>query len=395
MSSPTAKIVSVRASVVGTGGAEPPWDWKADTKIASQMSRWPEFRGGRRAWGLTGPGVFIVEVETDDGHIGLGHSSGAEMGAFIVEHHLARFVEGRELTREAIEDAWEQMFHGTLHFGRRGVTLHAISAVDLALWDALGEVLEVPVWSLLGPRRHQSLPCYATTPRPDLARAAGFVGGKLPLPAGYAEGADGLKENLDLAREMRQRCGDAADFFLSYDCYMSLDVPSSIELAGELAKLEFSWIEEFLPPDDYWGYGEVRRAVASRILTATGEHEDTRWGFRLLLDYGCADILQPDLNWCGGLSEFLKIVELADDKRVRVIPHGGGVVAGHVMVTRDRPEPMEVVIGDPERPDSSYARALFVGDAEVITGGKMTVTDAPGFGIELNPAVPLLRPYAR
>jgi L-rhamnonate dehydratase len=313
------------------------------------------------------------------------------MGALIAERHLARFVEGRPLDIAAIADTWERMFRGTLHFGRRGVVLHAISAVDIALWDALGKVRDEPLWHMLGPRRHERLPCYATTPRPDLAKKAGFVGGKMALPAGPAEGAAGMAENLALATEMRARCGDHDDFFLAFDCYMALDVPFSIELARRLKPLEYLWIEEFLPPDDYWGYREVTAAVD--ILTATGEHEQTRWGFRQLFEHQACDIVQPDLNWCGGLSELLHIAQLAREHGVRVVPHAGGPVAAHYLSTRDEDPLIEVVIEDADDPAHAPPfPPIFLGEPYPIDGW-LTLPERPGVGNELNRAIPLVRPF--
>jgi L-rhamnonate dehydratase len=284
------------------------------------------------------------------------------------------------------------MFYGTVHIGRRGLLLHAISAVDNALWDALGRCRDEPVWQLLGPRRHDTLPCYATTHRPDIAKAIGYVGGKLPMPCGYAEGESGVASNLALAAEMRDRCGESSDFFLAVDCYMSLDVPTAIALANGLAELDYAWVEEALPPDDYWGYAEVRREVAGRIAIATGEHEDTRWGFRLLLDHGCADVLQPDVNWCGGLSELVKIAELADAHGTRVVQHAPGTVGVHFAVGRDRPEPVEFLIDDHKAPDQP-ATTTYLGDLWP-EKGQIRPTDLPGFGRALDPAVPLRRPYS-
>lgn len=386
------KITNVRASVMDPAGDPDAYNWLLDTKIASQMSRWPEHREHRRSWPLRSPGIFVVEVETDNGCLGVGHSSGGEAASFVVERNLAPLIEGQSLSLGGLADLWDRMFLGTQHIGRRGLTLHAISAVDIALWDALGRCRDEPVWQMLGPRRHDSLPSYATTSRPDLAREVGFAGGKIPLPCGYAEGRSGLTTNLALASDMRDRCGQSDDFFLAFDCYMSLDVPSAIALGHGLADLGYAWMEEFLIPDDYWGHAEVREAVGGRIALATGEHEDTRWGFRLLLDYGCADILQPDLNWCGGLSEFMKIVDLADERGVRVVPHAGGVVAAHLMVTREEPEPIELVMSDPLSPGLAPSSPLFLGEPWPELG-RFRPTDDPGFGTTLNPALALRRPF--
>jgi L-rhamnonate dehydratase len=96
---------------------------------------------------------------------------------------------------------------------------------------------------------------------------------------------------------MRNRVGD--DFWLMYDCWMSLDLNYATRLAHKAQQYGLKWIEECLSPDDYWGYAELRRNVPKGMLVTTGEHEATRWGFRMLLEMGCCDIIQPDVNWCG------------------------------------------------------------------------------------------------
>lgn len=395
----TPRIVEVRALVPGSeGGADyhaygdEHWIMR---KIATPMSRWPAYRATRSSWGIGALGSFVVEVETSDGHVGFAPSTGGVPAAYLVEQHLARFVEGRELTRESIAEAWEQMFSGSLYYGRRGLALHAISAIDLALWDALGRSREQPVWSLLGDKAIASLPCYATGPRPDLARELGFVGGKLPLPAGPAEGDEGLAENVELAARMRASCGDADDFFLAYDCYMSLDVPYTLRLEEALRPYELRWLEEFLPPDDYWGYAEVRRALPPGILTTTGEHEATRWGFRLLLEMGCADIIQPDVGWCGGLTELLRVAELARDHDVPVVPHGSSVYSYHFAATRPETPFVEFLMMHRDATEVIPMFSPLLTDEPVPVDGHLEVPDRPGFGVELNRELSFDRPFPR
>ena len=391
------RVVAVRALVPNSDGgadyhAQPDDHWITQ-KIATPMSRWHEYRADRLSWGIGALGSFVVEVETSDGHVGFAPSIGGLPAAFLVEHHLARFVEGRELNREAIADAWQQMFSASLYYGRRGLALHAISAIDLALWDALGRVRGEPVWSLIGELAIPRLPCYATGPRPDVARQLGFIGGKLPLPAGPAEGDVGLAENVELAYRMRDACGTPDEFFLAYDCYMSLDVSYTLRLADALRPAGFRWLEEFLPPDDYWGYAEVHKALSPELMTTTGEHEATRWGFRLLLEMGCADIIQPDVGWCGGLTELLEIAALADQHGVPVVPHGSSVYSYHFAATRSNTPFVEFLMMHPQATAVvPMFTPLLVGEP-VPVDGHLVVPDQPGFGVELNRDLGLDRPF--
>ena len=389
-------VAAVRALVPRSDGGADYHDhgdghWITATKIATPMSGWPQYRDTRTSWGIDALGSVVVEVETSDGHVGFAPVTGGVPAAFLVERHLARFAEGKPLTVEGIAEVWEQAFRASLYYGRRGLAIHALSALDLALWDALGRSRGEPVWSLLGGKAIERLPLYATGPRPDLAADLGFVGGKLPLPAGPAEGDDGLAENVALAAKMREAVGD--DFFLAYDCYMSLDVPFTLRLVEALAPYRLRWIEEFLPPDDYWGYAEVRRAVAGSILTTTGEHEATRWGFRLLLENGCADIVQPDVGWCGGLTELLRIAELADAHGVPVVPHGSSVYGYHFAVTRPDTPFAEFLMMHPDATEVVGMFAPLLVDEPVPVDGHLTLTDRPGFGVELNRDLTFDRPF--
>src|SRR5215472_6629663 len=119
-----------------------------DDHIASPMARYANYRDSRRAFGIDVLGTLVVEVEAETGEIGFAVTSGGDIGAWIVERHLARFIEDHPATE--LERAWDQMYLSTLHYGRRGVALHAISAVDLALWDLVGRLRQEPVYQLLG-----------------------------------------------------------------------------------------------------------------------------------------------------------------------------------------------------------------------------------------------------
>ncbi|MCL5971052.1 MAG: L-rhamnonate dehydratase, partial [Firmicutes bacterium] len=231
----------------------------------------------------------------------------------------------------------------------------------------------------------EALTFYATGPRPDLAQQMGFIGGKLPLPFGPASGEQGPQQNVKRFQTMRQRVGD--DFWLMYDCWMALDVPCAIELANALAPYRPKWIEECFPPDDVWAYQALRQAVEGQMLVSTGEHEATRWGFRWLLESGAADFMQPDVTWCGGLTELLKISALADAHGAWDIPHGFSVYSYHFIMSRPNSPFAEFLM---MHPDASQVVSMFFPLLEgepVPIHGTLTLPDRPGFGVELNCAL--------
>jgi len=390
------RIASLRALVVSGGGADyhdqAEGHW-IDGQIATPMSRYHEYRATRSAFGLNVLGTVVVEVEADDGTVGVGVSTGGIPACFVAERHLARFVEGQEADR--IELIWDQMWRSTLFYGRKGLAVNALSAVDLALWDLLGKLRGEPVFALIGGAARDEIEFYATGPRPDLAKEMGFVGGKLPLRHGPAEGDDGLRRNLETAAEMRSRVGE--DFFLAYDCWMALDLPYALRLAEGLVPYSFKWIEECLPPDDYWGYAELRRRAPAGLMVTTGEHEAGRFGFRMLIDMGCCDVIQPDVGWCGGLTELLKIAAYADAHDVLVIPHGSSVYSYHFVVTRPSNPFAEFLMMAPEADRVVPMFSPLFLDEPVPEGGRLALSalDGPGFGVELDRSLAFERPFGR
>ncbi len=387
------KIRSVRASYVQGGGADyhdqARGHW-IDDHIATPMAKYPEFRASRQSFGLNVLGTLVVEIEAENGVTGFAVSTGGEPAAWIVERHLARFVVGANV--EDFEQIWDQIYLSTLFYGRKGLVLNAISCVDLALWDLLGKLRQEPVYKLLGGAVRDELVFYATGARPDLAKQMGFIGGKLPLHHGPAEGDEGLRKNLSLLAEMRERVGE--EFWLMYDCWMSLDLEYARKLANASSEFNLKWIEEALVPDDYWGYAELRKSVPPGMWVTTGEHEATRMGFRMLLEMECADILQPDVGWCGGLTELIKIAADADAQKALVVPHGSSVYSYHFSITRHNSPFSEFLMMAPMADKVIPMFSPLLLDEPVPENGRLRLGDAPGFGVRLNPAC-TLRSIAR
>jgi L-rhamnonate dehydratase len=390
MTTPTIK--QIRAYTVRGGGADyhdQSYGHWIDDHICTPMSKYPEYQQSRQSFGINVLGTLVVEIEASDGNVGFAVTTGGEIGAYIVEKHFARFVEGRAVTD--LEMIWDQMYLSSLYYGRKGIVLNAISGVDLALWDLLGKVRAEPVFQLLGGAVREELQFYATGARPDLAQQLGFVGGKMPLHYGPESGEEGLRKTVEELSSMRQRVGD--EFPLMLDCWMSLDLDYAIRLANAAHEVGLKWIEEALPPDDYWGYAELRRKVPPGLLVTAGEHEATRWGFRMLLEMHCCDVVQPDVGWCGGLSELMKISALADAHSIPVVPHGSSVYSYHYVVTRPSSPFAEFLMMAPK---SDVVVPMFTPlllDEPVPINGRMKVPDRPGFGVRLNPDCTLQRPY--
>ena len=214
-----SKIKYVRAYTVNGGGADyhdHEGEHWIDDHIATQMSRYPEYRQSRKSFGINVLGTLVVEIEAENGVKGFAVTTGGEPGAYIVEKHFARFLVGQD--PDDTETLWDKMYFASQFYGRKGLVVNALSGVDLALWDLKGKLRQEPVYQMLGGAVRDEQAFYATGARPDIAKDLGFIGGKMPLHHGPAEGDTGLRKNIDLLADMRSKVGD--DFWLMYDCWM-------------------------------------------------------------------------------------------------------------------------------------------------------------------------------
>jgi L-rhamnonate dehydratase len=320
-------------------------------------------------------GGFDVEITTDKGLTGLGR--GGLQGASAIQY-FAPLITGQDPFE--VEKIWDIMWRGSLHFGRAGMALFAISAIDLALWDLIGKAAGMPVYKLLGGRTKPRIPAYATLNEVQHHVQFGFRRNKLAVPYGPPAGRDGLKKNGALVRHARDVLGPDGDIML--DCWMSLDEEYTIELARMVEPHRVYWIEEPLPPDDYEGYGRLRAAIKSTRIT-TGEHEYTRYGFRRLAEKNCAAIWQPDIHWCGGMTELRRIASIAAAYDIPVIPHLGGLspFARHFIAATPNSPWAEFMMPPPGGPPEVYK--WFEEDNLLSRGPEGVYTepsDKPGFG---------------
>lgn len=378
-----SKIVAIRAYVVEGGGGDyhdqGQEHWIVQ-QVSTPMSIYPEYKETRTSFGINALKTIVVEVESENGVVGFGISTGGYPAAWLIMNHLDRFIVGQNV--ENVEKMWDQMYRASMYYGRKGIVMNAISAVDLALWDLLGRLRQEPVYAMIGGKVREELVFYATGPRPDLAKEMGFIGGKLPLTYGPADGEEGLKKNIERAAEMRNRVGD--DFWLMWDCWMSLDLPYAQKLMEKSEELGFKWVEECFNPDDYWSYRDLKKRAGNNIMVTGGEHEATRYGFRLLLEYCDIDIIQPDVGWCGGLTELIKIGNLAESYGKLVVPHGSGVYSYHYVTTKVNSPFTEYLVMSPKADHIVPQFYPLIKDEPVPVNGKLKVSDAPGFGVELN-----------
>jgi len=282
-------------------------------------------------------GWLIVEVFTDQGHVGIGNAALApQVTKQVIDLYLKPLLIGQDPWDT--EFLWQHMYRKTMAFGRKGIGMAAISAIDIALWDILGKSAKQPVYRLLGGKTKQRIPVYASrlysVALSELAAEAkhyqddGYKAMKLRFGWGPGDGAVGIQRNLELVRTVREAVGDEIDVMA--DAYMGWTLDYAKRMLPLLEPFGLRWLEEPVIPDDIQGYAELKSCA--RIPIAGGEHEFTLYGFRDLLEARALDYIQFDTNRVGGISQARKISALAEAHSVPVIPHAGQMHNYHIVM---------------------------------------------------------------
>ncbi len=320
------------------------------------------------------PGSVLVEIEADNELVGVGLGGGGWPGVFVIENYLAPLLINADPLD--IEQLWELMYRVTFRYGQAGIVLMAMSGIDLALWDLKGKTMSQPVWKLLGGKVRERIPVYATVRDAGWAQSQGFYGVKLGGPYGPRDGKEGMRKNEAYVAALRERVGP--DFEIMIDCARTWDVEYTIQMARALEPYRIRFIEEPILSTDVDGYVRLKRNIDSTLL-ACGEHVYTHYWAKALLEKGAVDIIQPDIRWTGGLSEALRICDLAATYDIPVMPHRGGMAWSlHLIMAHPGCTLAEGLVLTQE--EAAYS--IFLGEP-VPEDGYLSVSDEPGFGLNL------------
>jgi L-rhamnonate dehydratase len=334
-------------------------------------------------------GWLVVEVFTDDGLVGIGNAALApQVTKQVIDLYLKPLLIGRDPWD--LEFLWQHMYRKTMAFGRKGIGMAAISAVDIALWDILGKSAKQPVYRLLGGRTKPRIPVYASrlysVELSELAAEAkrykseGYKAMKLRFGWGPADGAAGMQRNLDLVHTLRETVGDGIDIMA--DAYMGWTLDYAKRMLPLLEPFHLRWLEEPVIPDDVHGYGELKSY--GRIPIAGGEHEFTAYGFRDLLEASALDYIQFDTNRVGGITQARKIAALAEAYSVPVIPHAGQMHNYHVvMASLNSPMAEYFPVVDVEVGNELFWY-IFNGEPRAKDGFIDLDEQVPGLGLTIN-----------
>jgi L-rhamnonate dehydratase len=289
----------------------------------------------------------------------------------------------------AIERLWDQMFRSNRH-SRASHYMMAISYLDNALWDLRGRHFGAPVFRLLGGPTQAPVEVYGSclgfAIEPELAarrsvqlKNAGFRRQKWFLGYGASDGARGMDLNVQLARALREAVGE--DVELMFDAYQGWDLQYALEWCRKVERYRPTWLEEAFPIADLESFKRLSRATS--VPLATGEHLYNRWEVQRYLEAGVLHYVQADPEWCGGVSELLKIGHLCSVHGVKLVPHCHNIHAAlHVVASQS---PALCPFGEylinyvPEK-------LHFMKDAPLTANGWVPLRARHGFGIELDRA---------
>lgn len=341
----------------------------------------------------SGQDAVVVRIDTDAGISGIGEVDSNPMAVkgTIEGPYSHKITTG---LREVLigqdpfetERLWYRMYDANVYAGRSGVAIHAMSGIDMALWDIKGKYLKMPVWKLLGGGFHKRIRCYASslfgaTPLAtgDLARRyrdQGFNAVKFGWdPMGQNEAND-----IALVREARKGLGDDADLMI--DAGLVWDAKTALQRARAFDDFHIFWLEEPLRPDDYEGYRKLSEGTHVRI--AAGEEESNRLGYLNLMDRGKIDVVQVDLTRCGGFTEGMKIASLAWDRGLPVANHGFTTYINVAAALHWLASIPNALICEFVAEEETTLREELTHQRFRAKDGYLDIPEEPGLGVELN-----------
>ena len=327
-------------------------------------------------------------VTAEDGTWGLGITLASGPVCSIINDHFSEFLVGKDPM--STEKIWDMMRRASSPYGTSGIQSYAISAVDNAVWDLKGKLLQRPVYEILGGPVKDKIFCYAsntmlkykTSDYMDWFLELGFKAVKVFLRHGPEEGISGLNKNVEIVAATRSQIGP--DVELAVDSWMSLNVEYAVRISEALKPYNIKWLEDYFLPEDMDSYNKLRQRIPTQTL-ATGEHWYTIHPFAEAAGKGLVDILQPDIQWVGGVTACLRICHIAEAHGLTVIGHAGmnypyGQHLAYAMPVIPWGERSEGV----SAPGVPLKEMTVLPGTPTIENGYVKPSDAPGFGIEVS-----------
>jgi galactonate dehydratase len=352
-------------------------------------------------------GRLLVRIKTDEGFVGYGESgedSRWGIGVSLVNNWAKQMIDSDPMeTKKILRRIWYSM----KHFGRDGISMGTLSAIDFALLDLKGKIMGVPTYDLVGGKYRDRIRMYCDTSHPKslgdpeshvkVVREAlemGFECVKFDLDTGFREREalgwepynqqlrnDELDWMVQVTEAVRNAVGD--DIELMVDLHGSYNATSAIVIAKALEPYNLTWLEEPVPAENVDAMREVKRSTSTPICA--GENLYSAWRFRRLLEEQAVSIIEPDLNKCGGILEGQKIANMADLRYIPVAPHNtstpvGTLAACHFCASI----PNFVSLEWHGLREAAEWSKLVKWDGPIIIDGYIMIPNKPGLGFELN-----------
>ena len=366
--------------------------YKSEARSAKPLDVYPEYDSGERSPRMRAASdykdrilsEYFLVISTDEGVEGI-HGPVDYRGQLLIAlEGLAPLLIGRDPLENRL--LWDVMSRFDRH-ARSGLILMALSAVDIALWDLKGKILGQPVYKLLGGGREKLRPYVSMlsfSVEPDRAREYAAMVRNMGVRAqkwffryGPAQGEEGMRKNMALAEALREELGDGYE--LMFDCWMGWDVVYAKEMLRRLEPIHPVWVEEALRPHMVDGYHKLH--AETRVPLAAGEHLYTRMEVNGYLRDGIFDVMQSDPEWCGGITEALRIADLCETYGVRCIQHGHGLLPAMQVAAAMPPDVVPYVEYLLNFID--HKTAFFAHDTQISPDGFLKMNETPGIGEDL------------
>jgi L-rhamnonate dehydratase len=347
---------------------------------------------------------LLVKVTTDEGLVGWSDIETLPSAALACINGPGMSILGFRTLKELLtgedplgdpHELWNKLYIGTCYYGRRGVALHCISAIDNCLWSIRAQAAGVSLGELLGGRRCDRVTAYASTlfretPQAMFAAARGYVErGFRAVKFGWGIFGEDPQRDIELVAAAREALGPERELMVDPGWYgagwkgpwLPRTQDDNVRLCQSLAPYRVRWIEDFIHPELYDEYAAVRRV--SPVPLAAGEQLGTIWDFERLIEGGCVDVVQPDLTRCGGLTVALQIVRLAEKHGIDVVPHSWltdllTAYSLHLIGTLSRPLFVEFNVAQ-----SALTRGVCGGALSLNADGTVTIPTGIGLGVNV------------
>ncbi len=341
----------------------------------------------------SGQDALIVKVHTDEGITGVGEVDSAPLAAqgmilgpfsHTTSSGLKHLLVGEDPFET--ERLWEKMYRSNIYAGRFGIGVHAMSGIDMALWDIKGKKLGMPIWKLLGGGFRKKIRCYASALFANTPQKTGEMAKRFSdrgfTAVKFGWGPMGQDAAMDVALVAKAREGLREGVDLMIDAGLPWDAKTAIQRARAFSEFNIFWLEEPLAPDDYEGYRRLSEATEVRI--AAGEEESSRRTFQRLIVEGGIDVVQVDLTRCGGFTEAMKIASMAADHGLPVANHGFTTYINVAAALHWLNAIPNALIAEYVAEEETNLRDFLTHQKIRSQDGYLEIPQEPGLGVDLN-----------